>query len=202
MSGRPAMVMQWYANGNAAEYLRKNPDADRQQLILDVACGLAYLHTHKHPIVHADLKGNNVLITDDGRAAISDFGLSNVLEELGRPTGYTLSNPGIGPLRWLAPELMEHDEQPAMPASDVWSFGCTAYELLTGLIPYSHRHHDPQVVMDVQKRIKPFGPDIPKEFLQLDSRIQSLLKSCWSFSPEERPIMTDVRKQLEQICCS
>ena len=70
------MVMQWYDNGNAVDYLRKNPTADRLQLVgtdfpepyknipsnticqvLDVACGLAYLHTHKHPIIHADLKG-------------------------------------------------------------------------------------------------------------------------------------------------
>lgn len=81
MSGRPAMVMRWYDNGNAAEYLaNKNPGADRKQLvtisgsstffkflfcsflyvsdqILDVARGLAYLHTHKPPIIHADLKG-------------------------------------------------------------------------------------------------------------------------------------------------
>ena len=77
MAGRPAMVMQWYKNGNAAEYLtKKNPEADRLQLvwpssypvplilceplvpqILDVACGLEYLHTHSPSIVHADLKG-------------------------------------------------------------------------------------------------------------------------------------------------
>jgi len=105
-------------------------------------------------------------------------------------------------MRWLAPELMEHDEQPAMPTSDVWSFGCTAFELLTGLMPYAHRPHDPQVVMDVQKRVKPSGPDMPKELLKFDARIRSLLESCWSFSPAERPNMRDVQKQLEDIISS
>jgi serine/threonine protein kinase len=202
MSGRPAMVMQWYENGSAAEYLaRKNPNADRLQLILDVAHGLAYLHTHKPPIVHADLKGNNVLITDEGRAALSDFGLSKVVEDLGRPTGYTLSNPDVGPLRWQAPEFLENDEEPAMLTSDVWSFGCTAYELLTSSIPYAHRIRDAQVIMDMQKRIKPPGPSDVK-LLSFDCRVRSLLDSCWSFSPTERPHMTDIRAQLEAIYAS
>ncbi|PPR05804.1 hypothetical protein CVT26_010154 [Gymnopilus dilepis] len=199
MSGRPAMVMQWYDNGNAVDYLRKNPTADRLQLVLDVACGLAYLHTHRHPIIHADLKGNNVLITDEGRAAICDFGLSKVLEDLGCPSGFSLSNPGIGPLRWLAPELMEDDEQPAIPASDVWSFGCTAFELLTGLMPYPHCLHDPKVVLEVQNRVKPSGPDMHEQFVKLDIRVRSLLESCWSFTPAERPVMKDIQECLQDI---
>ncbi|KDR73275.1 hypothetical protein GALMADRAFT_72592 [Galerina marginata CBS 339.88] len=200
MSGRPAMVMQWYENGSAAEYLaKKNPNADRLQLILDVARGLAYLHTHKPPIVHADLKGNNVLITDEGRAVLSDFGLSQVVEDLGRPTGYTLSNPDFGPIRWQPPEFLENDEEPAMPTSDVWSFGCTAYELLTSRIPYEHRSRDAQVIRDMQKGIKPPGPN---DLLAFDSRVGSLLDSCWSFTPAERPSMTDVQARLEAICVS
>ncbi|PPQ92469.1 hypothetical protein CVT25_009734 [Psilocybe cyanescens] len=201
MSGRPAMIMQWYANGSAAEYLEKtNPDADRLQLILDVARGLAYLHTNSPPIVHADLKANNILITDEGRAAICDFGLSEVVEDLNQPTGYTLSTPHVGPLRWRAPEFLENDG-PAMFTSDVWSFGCTAFELLTGTMPYEHCKGDYQVMKSMQEGMKPYLPDDPA-FQALDSRVKVLLDSCWSFIPSDRPHMIDVQAQLEAICSS
>ncbi|KAF9550051.1 kinase-like protein [Agrocybe pediades] len=205
MSGRPAMVMQWYENGSATDYLaKKNPNADRIQLILDVARGLAYLHTlQPRPIVHADLKGNNVLITDEGRAVLSDFGLSKVVEDLGRPTGFTLSNPDVaaGPLRWQAPEFLESDDEPATLASDVWSFACTAYELLTGQLPYSHRTRDPQIIRDMGNGVKPCGPlDMEQAALgRFDPRIRQLLDSCWSFSVAGRPCMADVQSQLEVV---
>ncbi|KAF9477392.1 kinase-like protein [Pholiota conissans] len=201
MSGRPAMVMQWYANGSAADYLaNKNPNADRLGLILDVARGLEYLHTHQPPIVHADLKGNNVLITDDGTAALCDFGLSQVVEDLGRPAGLTMSNPSVGPLRWQAPEL-SCDDEPTKPTSDVWSFGCTAFELLTSRIPYPHRARDAQVMRDMQNFVKPSGP-ADAALRTFGPRVGALLDWCWSFDPFERPSMTQVRVELESICAS
>jgi serine/threonine protein kinase len=72
---------------------------------------------------------NNVLITDEGRAALCDFGLSQVVEDLGRPTGFTLSNPDVGPIRWQAPEFLDGEDEAATLMSDVWSFGCTAFEV-------------------------------------------------------------------------
>ncbi|TFK31105.1 kinase-like domain-containing protein [Crucibulum laeve] len=210
MAGRPAMVMRWYENGNASEYLlRKNPFADRVSLvsentmrwILDVARGLEYLHTLSPPIVHGDLKGNNVIITDEGRAALCDFGLSKVIEDMGRPSGYTLTQPDVGPLRWQAPEFLEHEDTPLLPSSDIWSFGCTAYELLTGNIPYHHRTRDWTVIKDVQNGIKPPGPSgiiLPG----LETRMIDILDDCWCFSPEERPTMTEVVEQIQQICNS
>jgi serine/threonine protein kinase len=108
------------------------------------------------PIVHGDLKAvssnpdsslqiideddaqNNVLITDDHHAVLSDFGLSKVIDELVTSTGNVTSTQG-GCVRWQAPELVvvgnaDLDDQltPARSVtrvSDVWSFGCTAYEV-------------------------------------------------------------------------
>ena len=110
---------------------------------------------------------------------------------------------------------MEDDEQPAIPASDVWSFGCTAFEvrifiaveftflntsqLLTGLMPYPHCLHDPKVVLEVQNRVKPSGPDMHEQFVKLDIRVRSLLESCWSFTPAERPVMKDIQECLQDI---
>jgi len=140
-----------------------------------------------------------VLITDDGRGALCDFGLSQVIEDLGRPTGLTLSNPDVGPLRWQPPEFLLADiDEPATLTSDVWSYGCTAFELLTSLIPYPHRTKDAQVIRDMHIGVKPSGTT--STLLTFDHRITGLLNKCWTFTPSERPTMTEVQTQLETIC--
>ncbi|KAF5372308.1 hypothetical protein D9615_009223 [Tricholomella constricta] len=200
MSGRPSMVMQWYQNGSATDYLRERGDTelDRTYLVFDIAQGLHYLHTLVPPIVHGDLKGNNVLITDEGRAVISDFGLSQVIEDLlAGPTGFTPSNPVFGPTRWQAPELLVDDAcQPGLE-TDVWSFGCTAYEVLTGNIPYHYRSRDAFVIQDVLSGIKPPGPR--GLVLSGHVRLKGILNRCWSFSPSVRLTMAGVVSEMEPL---
>lgn len=199
MAGRPAMVMQWYANGSATDYLRhKNPDIDRLRLILDVARGLEYLHTLKPPIVHGDLKGNNVLIADDGHAVLSDFGLSQVIDELVGPTGWTLTNPDIGPVRWQAPELLIDENCHPSLKTDVWSFGCTAYELLTGHYPYHHRSRDSVIIQDIQAGMKPAGPEDIKPLHTLSS-VWDIIDACWAFNPSDRLPMVEIVSKLEAL---
>ncbi|KAL0959123.1 hypothetical protein HGRIS_014417 [Hohenbuehelia grisea] len=195
MSGRPAMIMQWYKNGSASDYLARNPEADRLSLIRDAARGLTYLHTLTPPIVHGDLKGNNILITDDGRAALSDFGLSQVIEDLMGPTGFTPSCPEGGPVRWQAPEFIQDETWRPRLSADVWSFGCTAYELLTGKIPFPHRRRDGPVIQDLIAGAKPTAPG---EII--DAPIKDLLDSCWRFEAEERPTMPEIVARLEELC--
>ena len=71
---------------------------------------------------------NNILISGDGQAVLSDFGLSKIIEDLAGPSDYT-SDSCAGPLRWLAPEFMQDESRCPQLASDVWSFACTAYEV-------------------------------------------------------------------------
>ena len=85
--------------------------------------------------------GRTTLVNDDGRAMLTDFGLAKVIEELAGPTGNTTST-FAGCVRWQAPELIcgtrsdQVDDtgdapKPSSPtfASDIWSFGCTVYEV-------------------------------------------------------------------------
>lgn len=197
MGGRPSMIMQWYENGSAAEYLsKKNPSANRMHLVHDVAKGLEYLHTLRPPIIHGDLKGNNVLITDEGRAVLCDFGLSKVIEELGHTSGLTSSPGAAGPIRWQAPELMQDDDAEMTLSSDIWSFGCTAFEILAGVLPYSHRTKDALVLRDMNNGCKPSSDN---EYLlaRFPPYMHHVLDRCWSFSPFSRPTMSVVIADLE-----
>ncbi|CAE6503577.1 unnamed protein product [Rhizoctonia solani] len=72
------MVSEWMENGNLHEYLRNHPDANRYQLSVQVASGVAYIHTFG--MVHGDIKALNVLISSNGNAKLTDFGLSTMSE--------------------------------------------------------------------------------------------------------------------------
>ncbi|KAG6876287.1 hypothetical protein C0992_000148 [Termitomyces sp. T32_za158] len=188
MSGRPSLIMKWYDNGNAADFLHgpAGASADRRLLTLDVARGLEYLHTQVSPIIHGDLKSNNVLITKDVRAVLSDFGLSQVIQAI-QPTGLTPSNLESGPTRWQALELHQDDTQPNI-----------ATDMLSGNIPYRYCQRDASVIKAAGNHIKPSGPD-GLVLLVSDVRLEMVLDQCWSFIPSERPSMTNVVTQLEGI---
>jgi len=174
--------------------------------VRDVASGLGYLHhTLKPPIVHGDLKGNNVLVTEDFHAVLSDFGLSRVIGDLVGPSANTTGAIG-GSVRWQAPELVLEDEN--VPnirpnfSSDIWAFACTAYELLTGRVPYHNRQRDFTVIHDIMRGVKPGKAD---ELLTCapppQDEIWLLLYSCWSVPADTRPKMTDVESQLDLMWC-
>ncbi|KZT20454.1 kinase-like protein [Neolentinus lepideus HHB14362 ss-1] len=197
MEGRPAIVMKWYQNGNATDYLKEHPNIECLPLIQDVAKGLVYLHTSHPPIVHGDLKGNNILIADDGHAVLSDFGLSRIVEDLVGPTGNTTSTAG-GTIRWMAPELVNAGEdifevRPTL-RSDVWSFGCTSYELMTGLLPYHLRRSDLQIMQDIGNRTKP--ANLLKQFHPV---LRDIIDQCWTFESDTRPGMCALWPLLGQI---
>ncbi|KAG6332370.1 hypothetical protein ID866_6718 [Astraeus odoratus] len=116
-----SLVSPWMPKGNAFEYVQ-NRVIDPRPLILDIAQGLRYLHSHQEgPIFHGDLKGTNVLISTEGRALLSDFGFSLLVG--GRPRDCV--RPGDA-LNWMPPEYLESDECTMSAEGDVWSFGMTA----------------------------------------------------------------------------
>ncbi|KZV78773.1 kinase-like protein, partial [Exidia glandulosa HHB12029] len=73
---------------------------------------------------HGDIKGGNVLVSDDGVARLCDFGLSRLLEnsQSTRQTG------AKGTLRWMAPELVLEDDARHTYSSDIWACGCLCIE--------------------------------------------------------------------------
>ncbi|KAG8948916.1 hypothetical protein FRC03_000538 [Tulasnella sp. 419] len=116
--GIPALISPWYPNGNVVHFLNSNPDADRPSLALDAADGLTYLHSI--PIVHGDLKAENVLVDAEGRASLCDFGMSQFIDEATRITGFTTTHANAGGTdRFLSPELLS--DEPKTVATDIWA---------------------------------------------------------------------------------
>ncbi len=101
------------------------------RLTAEVGAGLDALHAHG--IVHRDVRASNVLVDEQGVAALSDFGFAcspadTRITELDRP---------VGTLDYRAPELFQG--RPATRATDIYSLGCVAYECLVGVPPFADR---------------------------------------------------------------
>lgn len=125
----PYLVMPYCANGSVTNQIGKMPESEIWKFILDVSGGLAFLHSQQPPIVHQDIKPDNILITSDGRYVISDFGISRSFRTKMSRTNNNISSSGT--IAYMGPERFS--EKPLVVlASDIWAFGMTLYELMTG----------------------------------------------------------------------
>ncbi|KAJ7869288.1 kinase-like domain-containing protein [Mycena olivaceomarginata] len=96
-----SLISPWMENGCLMRYPEQNPDYDRLKAVMETAEGMRYLHELDPPIVHPDIRGANILVTDDGHCCLADFGLSAV-------TGMTVTSVRKGgSVAWMAPEIME-----------------------------------------------------------------------------------------------
>ncbi|KAJ7883497.1 kinase-like domain-containing protein [Mycena olivaceomarginata] len=195
LDSRLCLVSPWMEYGNVIKFLtaEKPTNAERLSLILDVAIGLQYLHAQK--IVHGDLKGLNILVTPSRRACIADFGLSTIAETMTlRFTHSTVTARG-GTARYQAPELFE-DEDPARIhyGSDVYTFSCVSYEILSGMAPFYELRNDMDVMMRVGQGYCPPRPELCSG-TAIDG-LWELMEQCWEQSPQMRPTAFEIVKRL------
>jgi len=178
----PCVVTPYYKNGHVMQYISNNPMVDKLHLITGVAAAVGYLHSLTPPIVHGDIKGSNMLVDDAGNACLSDVSIARVAF----PSDWTHAH-GTGSARWLAPELIDlkdedGDEYPVTCLSDVYSFGMTVLEIISGRPPFSHRHHDTSVICDVYHGRRPPRPANS----EMTDSIWALIQSCWHQEPVQR----------------
>lgn len=155
-----------------------------------ILCGLKYLHDAN--IMHRDIKGANVLVSNDGQVKVSDFGASKEIEEL------TQGDEGMrgtltGTPLWMAPEVVL--EKGYGKASDVFSFGATVMEMLTGKPPNAHlknfaalvRHWDREQPVAIPSTLSPVAVDFLERCLRIDPAARPTVDELL-----EHPFVSDV----------
>ncbi|KAK0213807.1 kinase-like domain-containing protein [Armillaria fumosa] len=188
---RYCLISPWMVNGNIISYLKTHPDHDRLTSLAQIAEGMKYLHNHKPPIVHADIRGANILVMDDLRCCLADFGLSLFAES---QTLDSTSKMSKGSARWLAPEHIDPNaviDQAYITARDIYAYGCTAVEIYTGKPPFSDIKNEPAVMLAV---IAGRRPPRPQHLLQ--DGLWSLITTCLIPSPSQRPTAEQISKAL------
>ncbi|QRV84443.1 Serine/threonine-protein kinase [Ceratobasidium sp. AG-Ba] len=189
-----AMVSLWMEKGTLPVYLAQNPNADRCHISAQICEGLSYLHSEN--VLHGDLKGGNVLVSNEGVVLLNDFG-NAVLRDYTLRFTATTENKSLS-LRWAAPELVDERGEPYSVASDVYALGMTilVVETITGQLPYFGKTE--MAVIGAKNRNE--IPLRPQRTMPLESRqgdeLWQLLVECWNSEPMNRPSSEAVWKRM------
>ncbi|KAG1731178.1 kinase-like domain-containing protein [Suillus paluster] len=200
------MVSLWMEKGSLDHYFKSDTRNDvlpRQRLLWGIAEGLKCLH--EFPMIHGDLTPSNVLIDDEGRAVLTDFGLSVILGGVPNLScTYTDAKPGT--IAWAAPELLLDETSPSGkevqsespgPESDMYSFAYLMYLIFTGSHPWDSdmkgRGAGMRIMLRARKGERPSKPG------NIDARHWSLIEQCWAQVPSSRPKISDVLLRLSSV---
>lgn len=188
----PVMIITEYMeNGSLDTFLRAN-DGKFQviqlvSMLRGIAAGMQYLSEMNY--VHRDLAARNVLVNANLVCKIADFGLSREIESA--TEGAYTTRGGKIPVRWTAPEAIAFRKFTS--ASDVWSFGIVAWEVMSyGERPYWNWSNQ-VVIKSIEKGYRlPAPMDCPEA-------IHQLMLDCWQKERSHRPAFANIVKTLDKL---
>lgn len=153
----------------------------------DIASGLT--HAHANNIVHCDIKPHNILMTADGRAKITDFGIARAVTE----STLTYGGSVIGSVHYFSPEQARGGS--ITPKSDVYSLGIVLYEMLTNRLPFTGDNPVAIAMKHIEEEaIAPsrYRPQIPP-------MLEAIVCRAMSKSPEIRPSSFELVQELSNV---
>ena len=164
--GQQYLAMEYVAGLDLKRYIKENaPLSNEEAVRLMGQILLAMRLAHTRGIIHRDLKPQNVLLTPDGTAKVSDFGIAVAFAE----TSLTQTNSMLGSVHYLSPEQARGSK--ATVQSDIYAMGIIFYEMLTGHIPYDG---DSAVTIALQHFQKPL-PSIREENKNVPQALENVV---------------------------
>jgi len=183
------MISEFMFGGSLYDLLykkKKIPDhTKRCVLALDIAKAMAFLHNHKPPIVHRDLKSLNILLDEKGEhAKVGDVGLAVGIGK-GELKG------AVGTYSWMPPEMMKG--QAYTEKADVYSYGLVLYEMVTGKLPFAGMQ-----AQQISLRVAVYNerPPLPSS---VNSKWKDLITACWAADDTKRPSFISILDMLAAI---
>uniref|UniRef100_UPI00358E5135 traf2 and NCK-interacting protein kinase-like isoform X5 n=1 Tax=Myxine glutinosa TaxID=7769 RepID=UPI00358E5135 len=206
------LVMEFCGAGSVTDLIKNTKGNTLKEEWIAYICreilrGLSHLHQHK--VIHRDIKGQNVLLTENAEVKLVDFGVSAQLDRtIGR------RNTFIGTPYWMAPEVIACDENPDATydyRSDLWSLGITAIEMAEGAPPLCDMHpmralflipRNPPPRLKSKKWSKKFHSFIDsclvKNYVQRSSTDQLLKHPLVREQPTERQVRIQLKDHLDR----
>jgi serine/threonine protein kinase len=183
---RPWIVMEYVQSRSLLEVIQQSgPLPVHQVATIGLAVLTALNAANQVGVIHRDVKPSNVLIADDGRVVLTDFGSAMIDESEGAltRTGVILGSP-----RYIAPERARNGI--ATPESDMWSLGATLYEAVEGRAPYTR-----QTTLETLIALATEKPDPPRRAGPLKPVLTGLLRK----NPQARMRAAEVEKRLRRV---
>uniref|UniRef100_A0A8C4R5L8 non-specific serine/threonine protein kinase n=1 Tax=Eptatretus burgeri TaxID=7764 RepID=A0A8C4R5L8_EPTBU len=206
------LVMEFCGAGSVTDLIKNTKGNTLKEEWIAYICreilrGLSHLHQHK--VIHRDIKGQNVLLTENAEVKLVDFGVSAQLDRtIGR------RNTFIGTPYWMAPEVIACDENPDATydyRSDLWSLGITAIEMAEGAPPLCDMHpmralflipRNPPPRLKSKKWSKKFHSFIEsclvKNYVQRSNTEQLLKHPLVREQPTERQVRIQLKDHLDR----
>jgi eukaryotic-like serine/threonine-protein kinase len=175
--GYPYIVFEYVKGETLKQRIARVGALDTQEAIayaIEVARGLSVAHARN--MVHRDIKPQNVLIDEEGRAKLTDFGISRQLEQ----DGVTATGRVLGTTDYVAPE--QAMGKGVDPRSDIYSLGVVLYEMLVGQVPF---HADSQVGV-AMKHVNEELPDVQRRRPDASAAVALVVERATAKSPAER----------------
>jgi eukaryotic-like serine/threonine-protein kinase len=145
--GRPYLALEYVEGEPINAYCKKHALSVRARLLLVLQVSRAVAHAHARLVVHRDLKPANILVNAEGQVRLLDFGIAKLMEgELTQETQLTQQSGRALTLDYASPEQIRGE--PIGTASDVYSLGIVAYELLTEAKPYQLKRQSAAALED------------------------------------------------------
>ncbi|XP_050976002.1 uncharacterized protein map3k19 isoform X2 [Labeo rohita] len=175
-----SIFMEYVPGGSISNILSRFGPLPEKVFVLytrQILEGVAYLHANR--VIHRDLKGNNIMLMPNGVVKLIDFGCARRLQT---STGSKsdLMKSVHGTPYWMAPEVIS--ETGHGRKSDIWSIGCTVYEMATGKPPLAHMNKMAALFyIGAQKGLMPSLSD------DFSTHAKSFVTACLTRDPKQRP---------------
>jgi hypothetical protein len=175
------LVLEYVPGQTLAERIAKKPLKLEEALSIALQIAVAVAAAHEHDVIHRDLKPGNIKITPEGKVKVLDFGLAKAVGGEAMDQQSTVTEPGrvIGTPAYMSPEQARG--KPVDKRSDIWSFGCVLYEMLTATIPFKG-----ETISDTLANILDRDPNWQVLPQGTPVNIQVLLRRCLEKDPHRR----------------
>ena len=175
--GHPYIVFEYVEGETLKQRVNRNGALDPQEAIayaIEIARGLSVAHARN--MVHRDIKPQNILIDAEGRAKLTDFGISRQLEQ----DGMTATGRVLGTTDYVAPE--QAMGRKVDPRTDIYSLGVVLYEMLVGQVPFAA---DSQVGV-AMKHVNEELPDVQRRRPDVSAAVALVVERSTAKDPAER----------------
>lgn len=166
--------------------------ATKYRILFDVGRALLYMHSQFPPVIHRDIKSDNIFIKSESTAKLGDFGISK-FEEIAAEMEYRTET--IGTLQYMAPESMHSSSYST--ASDVYSFGVVGWELFAEQSPFEGKHEFSLIESVASNKEKLCLSKIKTPVYQ---SLKDLLTQCMSYESFKRPNAETICEVLSACC--
>ena len=177
--GTPYIAMEYLSRGSLRPYVGRLSIAQIAGVLESVLAGLS--HGEARGVVHRDLKPENLLVAADGRVKISDFGVARAYNAAATREFVTTSGTTIGTPAYMAPEQALGGQ--LTPATDLYSLGIVAWEMLTGTVPFEPTDTPVSVLY---RQVHEPVPPVQSVDPEVDDRLAGWLDQMLAKPPDER----------------